>query len=494
MNIVASFWEEHCTECAAPACYGTCGMFECGWHGRCVRVDGFEESVLGMGTMRFRRWGKIELVYHGRMMSDSAAARVERLNKLCRGLWRLLGKYHRALRWRLVALCGHRGLPTVWRIRMRSARDETLCAAIAYEDGREVFRAPLALTAGEEKVFELHIPIVNDRALFRLFPLNGEATGAIHLAENLLTTLTTNHQPLTTNIKCLAWDLDGTLWRGTLSEDGEEGLTLNAKAVDVVRELDRRGIVNSISSRNDLAEALAALKKFGIEEYFVFPQISWGPKSEGLRNLAKEMNIGLDAIAFIDDREEMRGEVRTNAPEVRVFAAEEMESLLARPEFNPSVSTESGNRRASYRAEMARRGAAKAFDGDYAAFLAASGLQFELLSVTGERIDRCRELVQRTNQLNLTARRYDEKAFAALLKSADCMAVHVWDKYGDYGIVGFLAMKSTHIVELCFSCRSAGRGIERQVLSAVAKGRKLTADIVEIVRNTPIREIIKEFV
>lgn len=111
----------------------------------------------------------------------------------------------------------------------------------------------------------------------------------------------------------------------------------------------------------------------------------------------------------------------------------------------------------------------------------------------GERVDRCRELVQRTNQLNLTARRYDEGEFAKLLASTTCHAVRVWDKYGAYGIVGFLALRGTHVVECCFSCRAAGRGVERKVLAAVANGRKLTADIVATERNAPIREIIKEF-
>lgn len=146
-----------------------------------------------------------------------------------------------------------------------------------------------------------------------------------------------------------------------------------------------------------------------------------------------------------------------------------------------------------YREEMVRRGAAKAFAGDGAAFAEASGLKFELLPVEGERVDRCRELVQRTNQLNLTARRYDEGEFAKLLASTTCHAVRVWDKYGAYGIVGFLALRGTHVVECCFSCRAAGRGVERKVLAAVANGRKLTADIVATERNAPIREIIKEF-
>lgn len=259
-----------------------------------------------------------------------------------------------------------------------------------------------------------------------------------------------------------------------------------------MRELDARGVVNSIASRNDHEPALAALRRFGLEEYFVFPQIGWGPKSDGLRALAREMNIGLESIAFVDDREEVRGEVRANVPEVRVFAADEIPVLGARREFNPPVSAESAGRRLRYREEMVRRGAAKAFAGDPEAFLAASGLEFELLSVEGDRVMRCQELVQRTNQLNLTGRRYDEKSFAALLSEAECRAVRVWDRYGDYGIVGFTALKGTRLVECCFSCRVAEKGVEARVLKEIAAGRKLTADVVETPKNGKIRAIVRE--
>ena len=486
---VASLWEEHCLECAMPACWGTCPMFERGWHGRCVRADGFEESVLGTGTVRFRRWGKIELMYHGRMMSATAAARVGTVNRLCRGLWRLLGKYHRALRWRLVGLCGRRGVPNVWRLRMTGERDETLCAAIAYEDGREAFRAPLPLKAGEEKSFELALPAVEDGALFRIFPLNGEATGAIRIDENLVAT---SHQPLTTHIKCVAWDLDGVVWDGTLSEG--EDVKLRPGVMEAIRALDEAGVVSSVCSKNDEDVAIAKLKELGVEEWFVFPQISWGPKSESIKKLAREMNIGLDAIAFVDDREENREDVRANCPGVLVLDERAVDGDWRLVVGHGKSGGLGRKRRLMYREEMVRRGAAKAFGGDSAAFAEASGLKFELLPVEGERVVRCRELVQRTNQLNLTARRYDEEEFSKLLASTTCHAVRVWDKYGDYGIVGFLSLRGTHVVECCFSCRAAGRGVERKVLAAVANGRRLTADIVETERNAPIRKIIKEFV
>ena len=148
-----------------------------------------------------------------------------------------------------------------------------------------------------------------------------------------------------------------------------------------------------------------------------------------------------------------------------------------------------------YREEMARRASQrKEYGGDYAAFLADSGLAEELLPVVDEAtVRRCLELVQRTNQLNLTGRRYGEGDFRKLLAGADCKAVHVWDKYGDYGVVGFVALRGTHLVECCFSCRVAEKGVERRVLKTLAAGRVLTADVVETPRNGKIREIVKDF-
>lgn len=488
-EVAAAFWEEHCTECGEPDCYRTCLKYVKGRGGRCRRfAGGLRETILGEGVeAEFLPWGKMEAFFHGKMISRKRAERLERLADRTSFLRKVSPRWWRSWRWRWALRGATESAPDVWRVKAVAERDECLSLQVVDGDLKELARSALELKGGVPAAVDLPLPPVGDGALFRIFPANGEATGKILFERCQLVRRAAGQY-----VKCLAWDLDGTLWQGTLAEDGADGLTLNEAAVGLLRELDARGVVNSIASRNDPEPALAALRRFGLEEYFVFPQIGWGPKSDGLRALAREMNIGLESIAFVDDREEVRGEVRANVPEVRVFAADEIPVLGARREFNPPVSAESAGRRLRYREEMVRRGAAKAFAGDPEAFLAASGLEFELLSVEGDRVMRCRELVQRTNQLNLTGRRYDEKSFAALLSEAECRAVRVWDRYGDYGIVGFTALKGTRLVECCFSCRVAEKGVEERVLKEIAAGRKLTADVVETPKNGKIRAIVRE--
>ena len=204
------------------------------------------------------------------------------------------------------------------------------------------------------------------------------------------------------------------------------------------------------------------------------------------------MNIGLDAIAFVDDTEHERAEVRAECPEVAVLAPKDVAAFVAAT--CSSGSHMGSERRKMYRDEMVRgKAVSQDFAGDAEAFLAASGLEVELVDVPPDSdvAARCRELVQRTNQLTLTAHRYDEAEFHALLEEASCKAVRAHDKYGDFGIVGFVAWTPDRIRELVFSCRIAKKGVERSVLDMLPKG--LAVDMVATERNAPIREIVKEW-
>src|SRR4051794_38685076 len=100
-------------------------------------------------------------------------------------------------------------------------------------------------------------------------------------------------------VKCVVWDLDGTVWDGTLLEGDE--VRVRPSVVEAIETLSDRGVLNSIASRNDHDLAKAKLAEAGIEDHFVYPQINWQPKSKSIAEIAERLNIGIDALAFVDD-------------------------------------------------------------------------------------------------------------------------------------------------------------------------------------------------
>ena len=155
-------------------------------------------------------------------------------------------------------------------------------------------------------------------------------------------------------VKCVVWDLDNTLWDGVLLEGDD--VRVRRVAVETIRELDRRGLVHSIASRSDPDVALAKVRELGLDKMFLVPQVSWDPKSSAIRSIARELNISTDAIALVDDDPFERDEVRSELPDVLVVDADQVETLLERPEFSPArVTRDASRRRHMYRAELERR-------------------------------------------------------------------------------------------------------------------------------------------
>src|SRR5678815_3970601 len=111
-------------------------------------------------------------------------------------------------------------------------------------------------------------------------------------------------------VKCVVWDLDNTIWNGTLLES--DVVRLKPKVADVIRELDSRGILQSIASKNNYEDAMTKLSELAIEQYFLYPEIHWNPKSESISNIQRNMNIGIDTILFIDDQPFERDEVSSS--------------------------------------------------------------------------------------------------------------------------------------------------------------------------------------
>ena len=132
--------------------------------------------------------------------------------------------------------------------------------------------------------------------------------------------------------KCIVWNLDHTLWDGTLATDGPEGVAIRRAAVEAIEETDHRGILHSIAARNDYHQTMAALRRFGLEEYFLFPQISRRRKSDSIRRISELLHLSVETMAFVDDEPGELAEVRSAIPGITVIDAAECACILQRPE------------------------------------------------------------------------------------------------------------------------------------------------------------------
>lgn len=294
-------------------------------------------------------------------------------------------------------------------------------------------------------------------------------------------------------IKCVVWDLDDTVWQGTLTEGG--AAALRPGVADTIRELDRRGIVQSVASKNDFAAAAARLRDFGLFDYFLCPQISWGPKSEGVRAILSLLNIKPEAAAFVDDLAFERDEVRFAEPKVRVYDAALAASLPALPEFQVRFVTEDGaRRRLMYRADLDRQAAEARFTGGSEAFLATLHMRLSIAPVTEPDLRRVEELTVRTHQLNSTGYTYSYEELAALCDSPRHIfrICDLTDDYGSSGKVGLLLLEdrgdALRLKLLIVSCRVMTRGVGTALLCYATQlahrlGKRLEAEFLETEHN-----------
>ncbi|MFE2726862.1 HAD-IIIC family phosphatase [Kitasatospora sp. NPDC059327] len=304
-------------------------------------------------------------------------------------------------------------------------------------------------------------------------------------------------------VKCLVWDLDNTLWQGTLLEDGQVHLP---KAVrDVVVELDARGILQSVASRNDHEHAWEQMQKLGIGDYFVLPQIGWGPKSESLRAIAQELNFASAAMAFIDDQPAERAEVAHLLPQVRCYEAAAALTLPTLPEFSPAtVTTDARRRREMYKAGFRRNAERSQFTGPDEAFLRTLGLAMRVERAGNEEISRIEELTLRTSQMNATGVHYSDQALRALAADDrhEVLVVMLSDRFGPHGAVGVILLEkgvtAWRLKLLATSCRVVSYGVGTVLLhwladEAARSGAHLLADFHRTERNR-MMEIAYRFV
>lgn len=294
-------------------------------------------------------------------------------------------------------------------------------------------------------------------------------------------------------VKCLVWDLDNTLWRGTLIEDDE--VVLAPEIRDVITTLDARGILQSVASKNDHDLAWTRLEQLGVAEYFVLPAIGWGPKSESVKSIAEQLQFAITTIAFVDDQPTERAEVQYHLPEVRCYTHEQVLDLLNLPEFTPvSVTEDSRRRREMYQANFKRDAEKETFTGPDEDFLRSLELEMRIVRANERDIARVEELTLRTSQMNATGVHYSDEVLRGL--SADLghevLVISMADRFGPHGAVGVLLLAREpgfwRLKLLATSCRVVQFGAGTVILNwlvdqAHRAGVHLVADFRQTDRN-----------
>jgi FkbH-like protein len=294
-------------------------------------------------------------------------------------------------------------------------------------------------------------------------------------------------------VKCVVWDLDNTLWDGTLLEGDE--VRLRDSVLEIIHTLDARGILHSIASRNHPETALAKLREWGLEEYFLYPQINWGSKSASIRKIAENLNIGLNSICFVDDQRFELAEVQAALPQVLCLDHTRLPDLIEMPELNPeAITAESRLRRRMYLGEMRRKEVEESFTGPQDEFLASLGMVFTILPAQAEDLARAEELTNRTNQLNTTGRTFSREELEGLRQSRRHLLLmsELTDKFGSYGKIGLCLVECDRQVWtirlLLMSCRVMNRGVGMIMLNHILRrardaGARLLSEFISNDRN-----------
>lgn len=534
----ALIWEEHCVECSAPACFTSCQLYENRGDGNCRRFSygiypnrGFS-GLLGYGAdIRFKRWGKLEAVW-------PETPTLFPINQI-RCLDFILGWFD----W--LSQCFAKILPVKFKLGRRMLNGLRFVRQGALKlFGRWAGMAttPDALYikfySPEPKSFNLQLELIQDVPVFRnnlkvvpgwnehVIPfgklnfLSGtfrylrvwvdkdEEVSLVFTWLDLVKFASGIAVPQKSasadKVKCVVWDLDNTLWKGVIGDDGKAGVQAVPEALKLIQRLDQRGIIQTVVSKNEYATAWEKLVELKLDQFFLYPAINWNPKSVNIALIAKELNVNVNSFALLDDSVFEREEVLAAYPQVRVYDPAVMASLLDYEEFDVPVTKEAGLRRIKYLEDINRKSVEKSWNGSLDEFLKECSIELKVRCVhLQEQIDRCLELLQRSNQFNLSGKRYSADEFLAHLRNPDfdSYVLEVQDRYGDYGIVGFVSVqkKSDAVIATDFvmSCRVARKKIENAFFywylsRQECVGKKAYACMKVTGKNMPLRQVFAE--
>ena len=317
-------------------------------------------------------------------------------------------------------------------------------------------------------------------------------------------------------VKAVVLDADDTLWSGVCAEDGAAGVRFDAAALDLQRfflEMRSRGVALCLCSKNAEADVRQVFEVRGESslrwEDFSARRVNWLPKSQNIRDIAAELNIGLDAIVFVDDNPAECGEVEAHCPEVLCLqlpaARAEIASFLhgvweldvVQPAPDATLRLETYRLNAE-RAELQRHCT------DLQDYLRQLAVRTTLRGLRSEDLERAAELTRRTSQFNFSGRSRSVAELGAFCarESVAAYVVEVEDRFGAYGLTGVLLCELTEeycsIETFVLSCRVLGKNVESDVmhkLEDAVRGRAgaVRAELVKTARNQPAQDFAVAF-
>lgn len=509
------YWDEHCLECSAPACYSTCPLYIRRPDGACRRFDyGIKvlerlPDTLWRVRLKFRKWSKIEARINNGTLPVTQLLELDAVDKIKANIFRCMSRvagyrfsrrFDGLRRRKYARINASTRFADDFLFQCRYEGDESFTMLLEITDRNNVviYKTGMDITNGYNQHIikpEFTLP---ESGLVRLYPEDNKTVELEIYAADFVQTKNKIPQQPSGKIKCVAWDLDNTVWNGILAESNPDTLELCKDIRQAFSELDNRGIIQVVVSKNDTEAVMPVLQRLGISHFFVHVFANWNPKSENIYNASRVLNIGVDTFALIDDSEFERTEVAETLSCVRTYDEKGILSLFDCPEFDVPVTPDGSKRRLSYQQEASRKQVRNNFGGQNVEFIRNCRIEMTIAPLTTEeQRKRSIELLLRTNQLNLSARRYSEEEFGKLLleEGAESLALWVKDRFGDYGQVAFIHFKVADniiITEYAMSCRVAAKLIENALFAWLQSKYKKNIEAIGIKteRNTTLVEAL----
>ena len=313
----------------------------------------------------------------------------------------------------------------------------------------------------------------------------------------------------TPRIKAIAVDADNTLWGGIIGEDGISGIKIDNNYPGIVYKkfqnyllsLKNSGIILILLSKNDESAVREVFSKKNMPlciEDFVAMAVNWNSKAENLSALLKELGLTKTGIIFVDDSpteiEEMRQRIGIECykmnPANPLENIEILKNITALKTLH--VSDEDAKKTALYRDEKERLNLSSSLQSKDD-FIASLGINISVTCNNENHIERITQLTNKTNQFNLTTKRYELFQIKELMQNAFVYDFSVSDKFGDMGLVGVIIIKENEIDSFLMSCRVLGRGIEESVLNFIThRHKQLRATYCKTEKNSLVEEFYEK--